>query len=117
MAMRVFDTSLKRHHRERAALSPEHERYAYLREEVAQRLIDRLDDVHESYSFAEVVDVGCGSGHVRRALKDRGVSKLREFDLSEAMLRASAASEVEFEVSQAAFLPGSVPPTPSDSFS
>jgi NADH dehydrogenase [ubiquinone] 1 alpha subcomplex assembly factor 5 len=66
---------------------------------VANRLVERLDDIHESYSFPEVVDLGSGSGHVRRALggvgNDRHIRRLRELDMSPAMLersRAEAAS-------------------------
>ena len=44
--MQVFDPILKQHHRERAALSPEVANYAYLRDEVAERLMERLEDVH-----------------------------------------------------------------------
>ena len=98
--MQVFDQTLKRHHRERAALSPEVANYAYLRDEVAERLMERLEDVHESYEFAEAADVGCGSGHVRRALVGRGVSRLTEMDASPAMLAAASQSEVDFEVTQ-----------------
>eukprot|EP00966_Prymnesium_polylepis_P032956 766895-Prymnesium_polylepis.1 len=72
LAMDVFDRTLKRHHRERAALDPEVGNYGYLRDEVAERLMERLEDVHESYQFAEAADVGCGSGHIRRALVGRG---------------------------------------------
>lgn len=100
LALEVFDRALKRHHRERAALSPEVANYAYLRDEVAERLIERLEDVHESYSFPEAVDVGCGTGHVRRALVGRGVRKLTELDLSPAMLSVAAQSEVDFETVQ-----------------
>jgi len=91
LASIIFDRPLKRHHRERAALSPHHQQYAYLRDEVAERLADRLDDVHSSYAFNDAVDLGCGTGHMRRAMSGRGVRNLIECDLSPAMLAASAA--------------------------
>jgi len=91
LASIVFDRKLKRHHRERTALSPHHAQYAYLRDEVAERLADRLDDVHSSYKFNDAVDLGCGTGHMRRAMAGRGVGRLLECDLSSAMLAASAA--------------------------
>lgn len=91
LASIVFDRTLKRHHRERAALSPQLGQYSYLRDEVAERLADRLDDVHSSYTFDEAVDMGCGNGHMRRAVMGRGVRNLLECDLSPAMLGASAA--------------------------
>ena len=95
LASVVFDRSLKRHHRERAALYPQHAQYAYLRDEVAERLADRLDDVHMSYEFNDAVDLGCGTGHMRRALAGRGVRRLLECDLSPAMLAASALDAAE----------------------
>lgn len=87
----VFDRALKRHHRERAALSPGRAQYDYLRDEIAERLCERLDDIHETYSFGDAVDLCAGSGHVRRALAGRGVARLLECDSSPAMLAASAA--------------------------
>ena len=52
LAAQVFDRQLKQHHRERAASNLESlNQYSYLRDEIAERLMDRLDDVHESYSF------------------------------------------------------------------
>ena len=70
------------------------EQYSYLRDEVAERLMDRLDDVHETYAFADAVDLCSSNGHVRRALAGRGgVERLLELDASEAMLAASAAEE------------------------
>ncbi|KAL1505012.1 hypothetical protein AB1Y20_008775 [Prymnesium parvum] len=100
LSIHVFDRALKRQHRERAALDPEAPRYAYLRDEVAHRLIDRLDDVSSAYSFPLAADVGAGTGHVRRALAGRGVRHLTEYDLSPAMLAAASASAAEFAVEQ-----------------
>ena len=93
-AATVFNRDLKLLQRERVALSPHVAQYSYLRDEIAERLMDRLDDVHESYSFADAVDLCAGTGHIRRALAGRGgVERLREFDRSEAMLAASEAEE------------------------
>lgn len=104
-AMHVFDSALKAHHRDAAASSPGYEQYTYLREEVAARLVDRLDDVHENYVFQRAVDIGCGNGHIRRALDGRGVEELLECDSSAAMLALSAAdaagdNPAEFTVRQ-----------------
>ena len=89
----IFDRALKRHHRERAALDPGHEQYNYLRDEVASRLVERLDDIHASYAFPRAVDIGAGTGHVRRALArgEYGVESLLELDGAAAMLASSAA--------------------------
>ena len=92
LASIVFDRPLKKHHRERAALSPHLSQYSYLKDEVAERLAERLEDIHESYDFPDAVDLCCGTGHMRRALHGRGgVQNLLELDSSEAMLAASAA--------------------------
>ena len=105
LATRVFDGELKAHHRERAALAADYGNYTYLHEEVARRLVDRLDDIHESYDFDDAVDLSSGPGHVRRLLNGRGVQRLLEFDTSGAMLALSAADAAgahppEFEVEQ-----------------
>jgi NADH dehydrogenase [ubiquinone] 1 alpha subcomplex assembly factor 5 len=111
LAAAVFDRDLKRHHRERAALSPHLEQYSYLRDEVAERLMDRLDDVHESYSFSDAVDLCASSGSVRRAIDGRGgVRRLLELDGSAAMLAASAAREAaEATTAAAARVAGTSP--------
>jgi NADH dehydrogenase [ubiquinone] 1 alpha subcomplex assembly factor 5 len=94
LATAVFDRALKQQQRAAAARSPHLTQYTYLRDEVAERLVERLDDIHESYSFPDVVDLACGNGHVRRALAGRdGVQRLLELDGVEAMLEASAAEE------------------------
>jgi len=105
LATKIFDGPLKAHHRERAALAPDFSNYSYLHEEVARRLLDRLDDIHESYEFSDAVDLSCGPGHVRRLLDGRGVQRLLEFDSSGAMLALSASDAAgpnppEFEVTQ-----------------
>ena len=89
----IFDRALKRHHRERAALDPGHEQYNYLRDEVASRLVERLDDIDASYAFPRAVDIGAGTGHVRRALArgESGVESLLELDGAAAMRVSSAA--------------------------
>ena len=66
-ASTVFNRDLKLLQRERAALSPHLAQYSYLRDEIAERLMDRLEDVHESYSFTDAVDLCAGTGHIRRA--------------------------------------------------
>ena len=93
LATEVFNRALKRQQREAAAKIPSAlSQYTYLRDEVAERLVERLEDIHESYNFPEAVDLCCGNGHVRRALAGGrgGVEKLLELDTSEAMLAASA---------------------------
>lgn len=55
--------------RTRAALSADYDRYHYLRDEVAPRLVDRLHDINKSYPVA--VEIGTGSGaHVSKLLHE-----------------------------------------------
>ena len=95
LVTQVFDLQLKLHHRERAASASDYGSYSYLHDEVADRLVERLDDIHESYLFNEVVDLGSGSGSVRRALLGRGVKRLLELDAAPAMLEWSASEQAE----------------------
>eukprot|EP00946_MAST-07B_sp_MAST-7B-sp1_P003712 g3712.t1 len=78
-------------------------RYEYLRDEVADRLVDRLNDLDGSRAIADAADVGCWGGHVARAIaehqqmhtRDKGVAgrhqgniiqSLVQLDQSEGML-------------------------------
>lgn len=56
--------------------------FEYLKDEVARRLIDRLEDVDREFPFA--LDLGCGSGHIYKQLRDEdglgGVKELIQCD-------------------------------------
>lgn len=81
--MMVFDRGLKRLQRDHAAFSPR--RHEYLRDEVASRLVDRLDDIRKKFPVA--ADIGCNTGNIARALGKRGgIQKLVHIDSSAAML-------------------------------
>jgi NADH dehydrogenase [ubiquinone] 1 alpha subcomplex assembly factor 5 len=58
----VFDKALKKRQREWAVKISEGDRYDYLREAVAERLVDRLDDILRDFEVA--VDIGCHKGHI-----------------------------------------------------
>ena len=70
--------------------------YDYFREEIASRLVDRLDDIRRDGGFPLALDIGSGPGYVHRAIcaDDAfdgpsgigGVRKLVQLDSSEAML-------------------------------
>ena len=70
--------------------------YDYFREEIASRLVDRLDDIRRDGGFPLALDLGSGPGYVHRAIcaDDAfdgpggigGVRKLVQLDSSEAML-------------------------------
>lgn len=63
--MLVFDRALVRRHRERAAQA--WDGVAFLKQEIAQRLVERLDDIRRRFPIA--VDLGCHGGEVGAALR------------------------------------------------
>eukprot|EP00937_MAST-01D_sp_MAST-1D-sp2_P006833 g6833.t1 len=65
-SMTVFDRAAKLAQRERALSRPDAERFDYLRDEVACRVADRLDDI--TRNFDRALDLGCGAGHMLGAL-------------------------------------------------
>jgi NADH dehydrogenase [ubiquinone] 1 alpha subcomplex assembly factor 5 len=77
----VFDTAFKARQRDVLAARQSHllnvpdleeaERFDYLRDEIADRLVDRLDDLDHTRRFPKAADVGCWSGHVLRAVERR----------------------------------------------
>src|SRR5215475_8515916 len=88
-SMNVFDRGLVRRHRDRAAARlPEHD---FLFREVAERLVDRLDDV--TRKFPRSLDLGCHGGEIAAALRGRGgIETLVQCDLSSAMAKRAAAN-------------------------
>ena len=85
--MNVFNRQAKRLQKNRAALLPNTDDYDYLKGEVARRIVDRLSDV--SRHFPLVLDLGCGKGHIAKALTKTHLTSLVQCDLSEEMLRKS----------------------------
>ena len=86
---RPFDRTLLRRRRERAAAGLAD--FDFLIREVADRLVDRLDDI--SREFADVLDLGCHTGQAAELLRDRrGVSSLVQADLSPRMATTAAAN-------------------------
>ncbi|KAK6335305.1 hypothetical protein TWF718_010738 [Orbilia javanica] len=66
-SFQIFDRNVKRLQRDRAAANAEESRNVdYLRDEVANRLVERLYDINRSYSH--VLDLGAGACHLARAL-------------------------------------------------
>ena len=65
--LEVFNNNVKFLQKERAAANPELSRQAdYLKDEIAQRLADRLLDINRS--FGRVLDLGANSCNIARAL-------------------------------------------------
>ncbi|WP_460021644.1 methyltransferase domain-containing protein [Magnetospira thiophila] len=80
--MTVFDRRAVRRHRDRAA--PGFADFDFLLSEVAERLLDRLDDVKRSFPTA--LDLGCHTGELGSLLNGRGgIETLIQSDLSPAM--------------------------------
>ena len=86
--MRLFDRSLVRRHRDRAA--PGFAAHDFLVRDVAERLADRLDDVTRRFPLA--LDLGCHTGEMADTLRGRGgIETLVQCDLSPAMAARAAA--------------------------
>ena len=90
--MTVFDRRMVRRHRERAAR--DWPRNAFLVEEVADRLADRLLDVNRSFPLA--LDLGAHGGETGRRLHGlKGVERVVAMDLAAGMVaRADGPSVV-----------------------
>ena len=83
----IFDRRVLRHHRERAAAGIAG--HDFLLREVAERLLDRLEDVRRRFPLA--LDLGCHHGVVAELLAGRGgIETLVQADLSPAMTRLAA---------------------------
>jgi NADH dehydrogenase [ubiquinone] 1 alpha subcomplex assembly factor 5 len=82
----VFDRNVKRIQKDRAATAESSREFDYLRDEVAKRLLDRLDDV-KGREFSVVVDLGSREGSALKYLTKRvGIKKIFALDTSERML-------------------------------
>ncbi len=85
---RIFDRSLLRKRRDRAA--PHFASHDFLVREVAERLADRLSDVTRHFPLA--LDLGCHTGEVANTLCGRGgIETMVQCDLSPAMAARAAA--------------------------
>ena len=100
---KAFDRELKRNQRDNAARSRRIWRdgddvvdYEYFRQEMALRLVDRLDDIKREEGFPLALDIGTGCGHLYRAIASDdafegeggigGVRKMVLLDSSDGML-------------------------------
>jgi NADH dehydrogenase [ubiquinone] 1 alpha subcomplex assembly factor 5 len=96
--MLVFDREEKQRQKDRAAASPRAANFDYLKDFVAQQLVERLDDLHDR-EFAVAADLGCNAGHVLKHLGLHGsVGRIINLDMSPMMLeRARAAGVADAE--------------------
>lgn len=85
--MMVFDRRAVRAQRDRAA--PAYGAFGFLKQEISQRLAERLDGINRRFPLA--VDLGCHLGAMGDALAGRGgIERVVQVDLSPAMARAAA---------------------------
>lgn len=88
-AIRIFDRSLLRKRRDRAA--PHFSAHDFLVRDVAERLADRLSDVTRRFPLA--LDLGCHTGEIADTLAGRGgIGTLVQCDLSPAMAARAGAN-------------------------
>ena len=77
----VFDRAVLRQRRDRAAGA--WDGHAFLKREIAERLVERLDDVRRNFPLA--LDLGCHGDEIARALGDRAaIGHLVRSDLGQA---------------------------------
>ncbi|KAI8924429.1 S-adenosyl-L-methionine-dependent methyltransferase [Entophlyctis helioformis] len=81
---RIFDRAAKRRQRDRAALAPDSRQVDYLKDEIADRLMDRFLDIKRR--FHTVLDLGSGCGHIIKFAEPELVKKLVMMDMSPQML-------------------------------
>jgi len=85
--LKVFDRIQVRRQRDRAA--PHFSEHDFLFQEIADRLLSRLEDVRRS--FSSVLDLGCHNGLVAAYLKETaGKDRFVQCDLSPAMAKTAA---------------------------
>ncbi|MGY0789462.1 methyltransferase domain-containing protein [Azospirillum argentinense] len=101
-SMTVFDRALVRRRRDRAV--PAFAEHAFLFEEVAERLVDRLEDV--ARPFPTVLDLGAHDGVMGRTLRGRkGVETLVACDLSPGFARRAGPLAVAADEELLPFVP------------
>ncbi|CAH8433939.1 unnamed protein product [Schistosoma guineensis] len=81
----VFDKSVKEKQRARSALTDDPHMYDYIREEVADRLADRLNDISRKFDVA--LDIGCGRGHLSQFVTSDNIGVLYQLDSSSEVLK------------------------------
>eukprot|EP00736_Rhodelphis_marinus_P001304 Rmarinus@m.4638 len=88
---KVFDRLVKTRQKDIAAVACGFDRFHYLRDEIANRLVDRLEDIVEKFPI--VAEVGSGHGSIQKALASStvGVRTLLSLDISRSMLRYAKA--------------------------
>jgi len=105
MSVLVFDRDAKRRHKVLSASAAGASEFDYLRDEVAERVIDRLEDVNRN--FKRALDLGCGRAHVgiaaNKLLQRDKVHSLLQVDQAAPIIDAAKRRCEEEGVLQAAF--------------
>lgn len=83
-SMNVFDRKTKKRHRDIAASAPNVKDYDYLKEEVGNRVADRVYDI--TRKFAVAAELGCGKGHISKHLCSENVEFYYHCDVSAKLL-------------------------------
>jgi len=94
-SMNVFDRATKTHQKNKAAEYPDHEVYDYLRNEVADRLADRLCDILRHFPTA--LDLGAGKGYLSRYVTKDEVGKLYQLESSKKLLSLCQPADIDTE--------------------
>ncbi|KAJ7126439.1 S-adenosyl-L-methionine-dependent methyltransferase [Mycena crocata] len=92
----VFDRNVKRMQKDRAALREGSKTVDYVREEVADRMMERFLDIKRT--FGTVLDLGSGSGHFTKLLEPERAKKSIMVDSSEMALHRDPDSDFEVPV-------------------
>ncbi|KAJ3923737.1 S-adenosyl-L-methionine-dependent methyltransferase [Lentinula edodes] len=95
----VFDRETKRIQKDRAASKDGGESSRtvdYVRDEIADRMMERLEDIKRK--FSTIVDLGSGSGHFSKLLDPDNTQKCIMIDSSRETLHRDPDSEFEVEV-------------------
>ncbi|THH16620.1 hypothetical protein EW146_g4046 [Bondarzewia mesenterica] len=95
----VFDRNAKRLQKDRAALREGGQRSRtvdYVRDEVADRMIERFTDVKRK--FSSILDLGSGPGHFSKLLESGQTGRVTMLDMSSKTLNRDPSSEFEVPV-------------------
>nr|XP_042909798.1 arginine-hydroxylase NDUFAF5, mitochondrial isoform X4 [Parasteatoda tepidariorum] len=83
----VFDRQTKKIHRNWSAKIKGGEVYDYLKDEIGDRVADRVFDI--TRTFTNCVELGCGKGHISKHLTPDNVEMLYQCDISSEMVKRS----------------------------
>ncbi|KZW04375.1 S-adenosyl-L-methionine-dependent methyltransferase [Exidia glandulosa HHB12029] len=95
----VFDRAVKQLQKDRAALAnggDSSRTVDYVRNEIAERMLERLLDVRRK--FSSILDVGSGSGHFAKLLEPETTDKVVMLDMSEHSLNRDGDEHFEVPV-------------------